>query len=62
MARAKQSSTQEQDKPILARVLVACAFGLPDQVVEVTAEDLAANPGVLDASPGAVEYAQSLRQ
>jgi hypothetical protein len=47
-------------KKIKARVLATGAFGKCDDVVTVTEADLVANKGVLDASPAAVEYAESL--
>lgn len=47
-------------KKVKARVLVACAFGEPNDVVEVDQADVKAHPGALDAEPAAVAYAESL--
>jgi len=45
-----------------ARVLVACAWGQPNDVVTVSAEEAAAGKeaGELDPDPAAVAYAESL--
>ena len=44
---------------VKARVLVDGAFGKVDDVVEVTAEQVAASGGELDANPAAVEWAEA---
>jgi hypothetical protein len=50
------SSTPEKVK---ARVLTACIYGKPNDVVEVTSAEAAASPD-LDPHPEAVAYAESL--
>lgn len=47
------------DDKIKARVLIACDYGRPDDVVEVTKAEVLAS-GALDADPAAVAYALSL--
>lgn len=49
---------------IRARVLVVCAHGNPDDLVELDAEAarLAKENGHIDDHPSAVEYAERLRQ
>lgn len=47
------------DAIVKARVLVDGAFGKVDDVVEVTAEQVAASGGELDANPAAVEWAEA---
>lgn len=44
---------------VKARVLTACIYGKPDDVVEVTSSEAAASPD-LDPHPDAVAYAESL--
>ena len=53
------TSKTESAALIKARVLTACTYGKPDDVVEVTIEEAAASPD-LDAHPDAVAYAESL--
>jgi hypothetical protein len=48
-------------KKVKARVLVECAYGKPNDVVEVDAAEVKAQPGALDAEPAAVAYAESLK-
>lgn len=55
MAKAEKS-----DK-VKARVLVDCAFGKVDDVVEVTAAEAKDHASDLDAHPDAVAYAESLK-
>ncbi|MDN4038651.1 hypothetical protein [Massilia sp. YIM B02443] len=43
-----------------ARVLVACEFGQPNDVVEIDAAQEKGLVDVIDASPEAVAYAESL--
>ena len=47
-----------------ARVLFDCVFGVADQVVELSADDLAAALaiGAVDTDPAAVAYAETLAQ
>lgn len=47
------------DDKIKARVLIACEYGQPDDVVEVAKAEALAS-GALDADPAAVAYALSL--
>lgn len=49
-----------EPKKVKARVLVNGVHGQVDDVVSVTEAELEANKGVLDASAGAVEYAEGL--
>ena len=55
------SKKQAQETSVLvkARVLVDCAFGKVNDVVEVDTE--VAHGGELDTSPEAVAYAESLK-
>ncbi|MCE3262627.1 MAG: hypothetical protein K0R43_1706 [Pseudoduganella sp.] len=55
MAKAKT-----QEGKVKARVLVDCAHGKCNEVVEVDAIELEGLAGVLDADPAAVAYAESL--
>lgn len=48
-------------KKVKARVLIEGAFGKPNDVVEVAAEEAKAQTGALDADPAAVAYAESLK-
>ena len=56
--KADETTTPKSDALVKARVLVFCAYGKPDDVVEVTAEQAASSE--LDAHPDAVAYAESL--
>jgi hypothetical protein len=47
-------------KKVKARVLVESSYGKPNDVVEVDAAEVKAQPGALDADPAAVTYAESL--
>lgn len=47
-------------KKVKVRVLVACALGKCDDVVEIDAADVKALAGTVDADPKAVAYAESL--
>lgn len=51
------------DKPLQARVLVRCAFGEVDDVVQLPAAEIQAgkDAGELDPHPDAVAYALSLK-
>ncbi len=46
---------------VKARVLVACAYGNPDDVIEIEAELAETLKGVIDTDPEAVKYAESLK-
>jgi hypothetical protein len=50
----------QPDGKTKARVLVDCRFGKVDDVVELTAEELAEASGQVDPHPDAVAYAESL--
>ena len=50
----------ETTATISARVLVDCALGKCDQVIEVLSVDLPSLAGTVDADPAAVAYAKSL--
>lgn len=64
MAKPTKTKKQDDDNPALVevRVLVACAHGLPNDVVSVPAE--AVGDGVranqIDPHPDAVAYAKTL--
>jgi hypothetical protein len=54
---------KEQKAPegkVKARVLVDCAYGRCDDVVEIDAASVEGLSGVVDAEPAAVAYAESL--
>lgn len=59
----KQNEPDAEAGAVKARVLTPCAWGEPDDVVEVSAEDAEQGriAGVLDADPAAVAYAESLQ-
>lgn len=46
---------------IKARVLVACDYGNPGDVIEIEAELAETLKSVVDTDPAAVEYAESLK-
>lgn len=48
-------------KKVKARVLVDCAHGKPNDVVEIDEAQVASLAGVVDAHPDAVAYAESLK-
>lgn len=48
-------------KKVKARVLMDCAFGKVDDVVEVTEAEAKAHSGQLDAHKDAVGYAEKLQ-
>lgn len=48
-------------KKVKARVLVDCAHGKPNDVVEIDESQVASLAGVVDAHPDAVAYAESLK-
>jgi hypothetical protein len=47
-------------KKVKARVLVACALGQPNDVVEIDSADVKSLADVVDADPKAVAYAETL--
>lgn len=55
MAEAKLTKT------VKARVLVACEHGAPNDVVEIDADQAKSLEGVVDTTPAAVAYAESLK-
>lgn len=65
-AELQEAETQQQDPgprpPVECRVLTACGFGKPNDVVTVSAEeaDQGAAVGELDPHPAAVAYAKTL--
>lgn len=63
-AAASQSAAASEGQPakVKARVLMDCAFGKVDDVVEVTEAEAAASTSQLDAHPDAVAYAESLKK
>lgn len=56
-------ATKKQAQATKVRVLVAGAFGQPDDVIELDGEALAQAiaSGQVDADPAAVAYAESLK-
>lgn len=60
------ANTQDttQLPPVPARVLAACAYGKPDDVAEIPADEIegAKANGQVDDHPDAVAYARSLQQ
>jgi hypothetical protein len=48
--------------PVKARVLTYCAYGKPDDVIKLDPALLDSLTGVVDATPAAVAYAESLAQ
>lgn len=56
------AKNQPAEGMVKARVLLDCAYGKVDSVVEVTQAEAAAAAGQLDADPAAVAYAESLVQ
>ena len=50
-----------EGKKMKARVLVDGAYGKCDDVVEIDAEQVKDLQGVVDATPAAVKYAESLK-
>lgn len=48
-------------KKVKARVLVSCEHGAPNDVVEIDAAAVKSLEGVVDATPAAVAYAESLK-
>ena len=48
-------------KKVKVRVLVKCEHGVPNDVVEVDAADVKSLEGVVDATPAAVAFAETLK-
>ena len=48
-------------KKVKARVLVNCEHGAPNDIVEIEADQVKSLEGVVDATPAAVKYAESLK-
>lgn len=63
MAKTSTQAPPAADKPVQARVLVRCAFGEVDDVVQLPAAEIQAgkDAGELDTHPDAVAYALSLK-
>ena len=66
MTKTNTSSTntseQSAGSAVKARVLVSCAYGEPNDIVEIE-EELAATLGtVVDTDPAAVTYAESIQK
>lgn len=51
----------KQQKQIKVRVLVECAIGKPNDVIEIDAATLEAYSDCVDPHPASVKYAESLR-
>lgn len=47
--------------PVKARVLVACSYGKPNDVVLIDASEAENARGLIDTNPDAVAYAESLQ-
>lgn len=47
---------------IKARVLVACEYGVPNDIVELSATMVQGMGGIVDADPAAVAYAESAQK
>jgi hypothetical protein len=47
---------------VRGRVLRECAYGQPDDVVDVDADQVESLVGVVDTDPAAVAYAESLKK
>lgn len=58
----KPANDKPTERQVKARVLVACALGAPNDVVEVDRAQADSLIGVLDTNPAAVAYAESLRR
>lgn len=58
MATKKQ--TEQKSSDVKVRVLVDCHLGKCNDVVSIEATELQSLAGVVDASPEAVAYAESL--
>jgi len=54
------SEPEAQPELVKARVLAASAYGQPNEVIEIDAALAKAIPDVVDTSPEAVAYAESL--
>lgn len=63
MKKSEQQAATPLDQPknifVLARVLVECSYGKPNDVVEVPISVVSASPECLDSNPEAVAAARS---
>lgn len=55
------AKNQKADGQVKARVLVDCEYGKPDDIVTIDAALADSLAGIVDASPEAVAYAESLQ-
>lgn len=55
------AKTSKVDSQVKVRVLVDCEYGQPDDVVTIDAALTASLVGIVDSSPEAVAYAESLQ-
>lgn len=70
MAQKKPEATEDADQQATAklsatlrgRVLRDCAYGKPDDVVEINADLVESLFGVVDTDPAAVAYAESIKK
>lgn len=61
LAASIGDSNMAEQKKVKARVLIDCVHGKCNDVVEVDQDDVKSLEGVVDASPAAVKYAESLK-
>lgn len=64
MAKKQDASGQpDTERKTRARVLLDCSYGRADEVIQLTADELAAAKasGSVDDHPDAVQYAESLK-
>lgn len=62
LATASSALPDLGEKRVMARVLVACVYGEPNDVVELDADLVVGLAGIVDADPTAVEFAESLEK
>lgn len=62
MAKKPVKDSSADASVVVARVLVDCALGPVDSVVEITPEQAAAHASDIDAHPDAVAYARGLQK
>lgn len=60
-AEPEPAAAPAEQVRVKARVLVACAHGQPDDVIELAAELAETLVDVVDTDPAAVKYAESLK-
>ena len=58
---AKKPEPGDEPSTARVRVLVNCAYGAPDDVVEIDSALIESLVGVVDADPSAVAYAETLK-